>query len=304
MSDPERRSDTITVALRKQSRTLFHELPKALAGEEEPLHQMRVGARRLRAALPILARKPRGKKAKRAVRLLRELIQCAGASRDLDVCTGLFEEHLKGAPALTPPQRVLLKSLRLSRNRSRSRMVEALLDLDIADLRAQLRAIVFRGGEDLFTVLRRGKRERETRGQELVEAIESLGDRYDPEALHDVRIRCRRLRYVLDVTDDLKGVRSRAPELLKALQGQLGRIHDDHVLAQWFLVQGTRAADRGDRALEAEAARQEAVFLDRGRRLHREFVDGMPASRIREALGLAPRTLMAQPFLGSPWGER
>jgi CHAD domain-containing protein len=305
MSDPETKLDSITGALRKQSQTLFRELPKALAGEEEPLHQMRVGARRLRAALPLLARKPRGKKVKRATRLIKELIQKAGASRDLDVCTGLFEEHLKGAAALSPPQRVLLKGLRLARNRSRRGMVEALLDIDIADLRAHLRGIVSRGGEDLFTVLRRGKREREARGQELVEALEALGDRYDPDALHEIRIRCRRLRYVLELTDALKGVHSRAPDLLKTLQGQLGQIHDDHVLAQWFLVQGTRAADNNDRALEVEAARQEALFLERGRRRHREFVDDMPSSRLREALGLSARMApMLQPFLGSPWGDR
>ena len=80
--------------LRQRIRAVFKQLPKGLAGDEEAIHQMRVAGRRLRAALPLLARRPGGKRVKRALRVLRELTRAAGQSRDLDVSLELLQEHL------------------------------------------------------------------------------------------------------------------------------------------------------------------------------------------------------------------
>src|SRR5271170_7689646 len=151
-------------------RGVFRELPKALAGAEEPLHQMRVAGRRLRTVLPFVARKPQGKRVKRALALLRELVREAGASRDLDVCASLLEAHLRSQEPLTPPLKALLKRVRSARNRSRARMTEVLLDLDIAGLRRRLRGCVERPGEGLFTILQRLRQEREVRGDALVQS--------------------------------------------------------------------------------------------------------------------------------------
>jgi CHAD domain-containing protein len=297
-------SASSTGILKDLYRHVFRELPKALAGEEEPLHEMRVGARRLRVALPFLARRPRGRKVKRVLALLRELIREAGASRDLDVTTSLLEERAKALEPLTPPLRSLLKRLRAARNRSRGRMAEALLDLDLAGLRRRLRVCVARQGEGLFAVLQRFRQERSVRGQGLLQALEGLGDRYDPEALHDLRISCRRLRYTLEMADTLKGVDSGLPALLKELQGQLGRIHDDHVVAQWLMTLAGRVGERGEVELEIEAARQEAHFLESGRKKHREFLASDPGGRLRKALGVDRDASVRVSLLGSPRADR
>lgn len=65
----------------------------------EPLHDMRVASRRLRAALelfrPCFAKKPY----KRAMRPLKELADALGERRDRDVQIAFFEEFAEQAPA-------------------------------------------------------------------------------------------------------------------------------------------------------------------------------------------------------------
>jgi hypothetical protein len=48
-------------------RRVFKHLPKTLVGDQEAVHEMRVAARRLRVILPVLARKPAGRRVKRAL---------------------------------------------------------------------------------------------------------------------------------------------------------------------------------------------------------------------------------------------
>ncbi|HEY6554694.1 MAG TPA: CHAD domain-containing protein, partial [Vicinamibacteria bacterium] len=137
----------MTDLLRQRIRAVFRHLPKGLAGDEEAIHQMRVAGRRLRAALPLLARKPEGRRVHRALRVLRELARTAGASRDLDVGLELLTDRLHAVSPVDPEQRLLRTRLRAARARSRTRMAEALMDLEIARLRRDLRAVVAKGGE-------------------------------------------------------------------------------------------------------------------------------------------------------------
>jgi CHAD domain-containing protein len=142
----------------------------------------------------------------------------------------------------------------------------------------------------------------------LLQSLAEIGSRYDPDGLHRVRIESRKLRYLLELGDELRGADSDGPKLLKEIQGQLGRIHDNYVLAQWFSAQAARAADRGERELEMEAARQESISLEQCRKHHQEFLSGNPAVRIFETMSLlgrggafAPPLL---PLVGRPSAER
>jgi CHAD domain-containing protein len=284
-----------TQLLKERCRAVFKELAKALAGEEEPLHQMRVAGRRLRVALPLLAQKPRGRRVRRALSTLRQLTRTAGSSRDLDVSVALFEDRIRQMGE--PPRELasLLRRLRASRNGGRGRMAQALLDIEIARLRRDLRVIVTRKGEALFAVLQRLRRYRDVEGSEVLRALDSLGTRFDPDALHGLRIRARRLRYAAELSESLKGQRTPAPKVLKELQGALGRIHDHHVLATWFGAQAERASTRGDRELE-EAAQKEAVFfLEKSRREHRTWLEHHPEEQVKQALLAMGRRVEAPP---------
>jgi CHAD domain-containing protein len=276
--------DRTTPQLKQRLRGVFHRLPKALAGDEEQIHQLRVAGRRLRVALPLLARRPEGKRVRRALSILRQLTRAAGGSRDLDVAIALFDGQARdmGAPSLQ--RTVLRRRLRAARARSRSRMAEALLDLEIARLRRDLRVIVARRGEGLFLVLRRLGETRDALGQEALDLLESLGPRFDPVALHRLRIRLRRLRYLAEVAEALKGQQRAVTEDLKVVQDQLGLVQDAHVLSEWFARQAAAAGARDQAALRAEAEAQQAWFLEASHGHHRGFLALAPADLVRRAL--------------------
>jgi CHAD domain-containing protein len=283
-ANPSSGADRTTPLLRARVRDVFRHLPKALAGEEEPIHQMRVAGRRLRVALPHLARRPEGKRVRRALLELRRLTRAAGASRDYDVMFGLLDEHLRQLRVRVPEQTVLRRHLQAARARSRGRMAEALLDLEIARLRRDLRTLVSRRGERLFEVLLRvGQTQGEESGA-LVATFETLGTRFDPDALHRLRIRARRLRYVTDLQLELTRRKSEITDVLKGMQEHLGQVRDFYLVSAWLAGQAQAAGLRRRTALAAEARKLELHFLHVSRTQHRELLQTQPAARLVEAL--------------------
>ncbi len=276
--------DRAAALLRERVRRLFREFPGALAGEEEPVHQVRVASRRLRVTLPLLAGKARGRCLKRARSILGELTRAAGKGRDLDVLVGLFEKRLAGLEAPSAEQRELLRRLRVARSRSRTRLADGILDLDIDRLRQDIRRIRARGTADALTILERTRKGRERQGAALLRGLAEVGGRYDPEALHALRRRVRRLRYTAEV-DDVVREESGASTTWKKLQDAIGILHDVHVLGGWLDRQARRASARGQRALAAAARAERAAFEDEGRRLHRELLRKGPTEIVVQALG-------------------
>lgn len=277
--------DRATPLLRDRHRAVFRRLPLALGGNEEALHDMRIAARRLRVALPLLATRPDGSRVRRSLRILRQVTRAAGASRDLDVVLALAVR----TPAVTSEAKVLMRRLRATRTRSRHRMSEALLDLEIARLRRDLRVVVGRRADVLFVTLRRLRETRDALGAECLALIETLGERYDAAALHRLRIRIRRLRYLAEISDAFRGQTTTAATELRILQDQLGRLHDAHVLAAWFAAQATAARRVGASPLAAEAAARGRAFVEASRAEHAEYLAGHPADAIRRALAALSR---------------
>lgn len=81
---------------------------------------------------------------------------------------------------------------------------------------------------------------------ELVAFTPTVFDVEEVEALHDMRIAAKRLRYILEVTADLFGpYADEARKRVKALQDLLGDIHDCDVLEPRLLavIEGLRVAD-------------------------------------------------------------
>jgi CHAD domain-containing protein len=297
--------------LRDRIRRVFRELPGALAGEEEPVHQVRVAGRRLRVALPLLALKERGRRMRRADRVLRHLTRAAGTGRDLDVQVALYEEHLGKLEKVSPEQRKLLQRMKAARARSRRTLAAGILDLDIDGLRRKLRRIRSRGSADTETVLARTRAATEEEGTILLEGLAAVGDRYDPDALHALRGRVRWLRYTAEVEETLGDGKARASALWKKLQETIGNLHDAHLLATWFARQRERASTRGETFLAAAAEAERASFEARGRRLHQTLLEvgpeglamralGVPAQADPDANGRARRKSRATPPSPSP----
>ena len=196
----------------------------------------------------------------------------------------LLEERLSALSAPQKELRDLRSRLRSARSRSRRPLAEGLLDLPISRLRERLAEIVAGGGPDVFTVIGRveGAAEKERRRSAAI--LVTLGDRFDPAELHQLRIRARRLRYVAEVSDAIRSQTSGAPALLKRFQERLGRIHDAAVLGDWMGRQAVLAERRGARALAGAARRQQELLLDEARRHHAAFLAEGPTATLERAL--------------------
>jgi CHAD domain-containing protein len=275
--------------MRERVRRVFREFAGALAGEEEPVHQVRVAGRRLRVALPLLARKPEGRRVRKARRILRDLTRAAGAGRDLDVLMALYEKRLEGLETVSAEQRDLRRRMRAARTRSRNGLTEGILDLNIDGLRRHLRRIRSRGTPEIETILARTRSVCERDGARVLEGLAEVGDRYDPETLHSLRRRIRELRYTAEVDEALRGREPGASAIWKKLQDAIGVLHDAHVLSEWLGKQAERARARGKDELAAAAVAESAIFEEEARRLHGKLLEAGPADLVSRALGIITR---------------
>jgi CHAD domain-containing protein len=283
-SVPSISNDVPTRLLKERVRRVFRHLPKGLAGDEEALHQLRVWGRRLRVALPVLARKPGGKRVRRSLKILRQMTRTASASRDLDVMAGLLEARMKELRVHSAPLKTLRRRLVSARARSRRRMAQGMLDLEIARVRRDLRAVLSRRADGLFTVLLRLRQARDAEGAAAMAALLKLQDAFDPVALHRLRILVRRLRYLAELLDGVRGQPSEAPALLKQLQDALGLLNDAHLVSQWSGEQATRSASRAQAEVSAEAASLQGEFLSRARDHHQALLEMQPVELLNRAL--------------------
>ncbi|HZN53847.1 MAG TPA: CHAD domain-containing protein [Candidatus Polarisedimenticolaceae bacterium] len=275
---------TTSRILSRSIREVFAPYPHALLGRDRGIHRLRVGVRRLRVALRLLAGHPRGRRRRRADRRLKAIADAVAVSRDLDVGVELLERypplHEPGSPAWTALRQTLLAARARSRRKSRDR----LLDLDLVVLRADLRAIGGHAPPDPARLRERFLARVDDEGLRVLERLHRAGRRFNPEALHEVRRGVRRLRYLAELDDLMRDRRSEIPQGLRALQGRIGEIYDRHVLATWLESRGKPSA-RPDRVARARAARSiRARVLADARRLHRELLDSDPAGVVRDAL--------------------
>lgn len=199
--------------------------------EVEPLHQLRVSARRLRAALSFFEPIHHGDESlERARRRVRELALPFGQLRDLDV----FLEHLDdGAAPVAPADRARLrKALEKRRVHLADDVVRV---LGSRRWRRELRRVRDAAGEGTWRSspaaavdARRFVSERlDLWWWAFLAGSEDLGEMTHGQR-HRVRIEAKKLRYATEVTADLFA--DREPESftegLKDIQDALGALND------------------------------------------------------------------------------
>jgi triphosphatase len=208
--------------------------PAVERGDPEGVHQMRVGARRLRSALRLLERWLPPREVEPLGAELRRLAAELGRVRDLDVFLG----EALGPILADRPEDPGLTALHEAAHAAR--------DDAFAQLRASLRSrrhavLVLRLGRLVESIpgSRRGALLRRTRAaaearrllRRLASRMVELGERIDelslPE-LHRLRIRAKRLRYATELLGPLFGGKApaRAARRLAELQDALGRLQD------------------------------------------------------------------------------
>jgi CHAD domain-containing protein len=270
--------------LKRKVNAVYCQFPSALTGDEEAIHQLRVAGRRLRVALPLLVVKPDGRRALRALNLLRCLTQTAGSSRDLDVLVASYDERLRALPSRTAEQKLLRNRLTSARRRSRTIMASSLLDLEISRLRNDLTKLVLRGGPPPSVICERFAAMCSHESRCLHEGFTKLGARLDVTSLHSLRRRARRLRYAVEVFDQIRSYQSSATKPWKMIQDLIGVLHDHHVLAKWFDDQAKNDLKCGKNAL-AVAANEEAAWARATmRRLHKELLAANPIAIVAQGL--------------------
>jgi CHAD domain-containing protein len=257
--------------LATQTGELAAEIPRARRGRVKAVHRARTVSRRLRELLPVAATAAPGRAATRARRDVRRITRALGRLRELDVALALLDkmtERERWSETVISPLR---RELQATRERRAATLARA-LDAALTDrVQARCDAVVEaldatrsrRWERALASRLRR-------RARRLTQTIASAGTLYAPEALHQVRIATKKLRYALELAHTAAGSRvGRMLGILKQAQDGLGHWHDLQVLERLVRaveaaeVDRTRADDyvRVAAALERECRAEHAAFL-------------------------------------------
>ena len=239
--------------------------PAVERGSPEGVHQMRVGARRLRSALRLLEAWLPPRAAGELSRELRWLARELGRARDLDVFLG---ETLGPILAGRPED----AGLAVWRDAAEAARAEAYAAVRASLASQRYALLVLRLGRFVDGASFRGRgaaslaarAEPEARRllRRLAGRMRSLGERLDrlsPRDLHRLRIRTKRLRYACELLGPLfRGkAPARAARRLATLQDALGRLND-LANAEALIAQ---LRERTGAATSPEAARAEGFVL-------------------------------------------
>jgi len=242
---------------------ILYNAPRAAAGRDgpEPVHEMRVAVRRLRSAIALFRPAVGCPAVDAATAGLKALADRLGPARDWDV----FVAETAAAVAKVLPSDASLRRLRAAAERRRRQAYAALRDwlggVEFRDLGLALAGLA--GGRAWRTALDPGQAETLGLGLEafasraLARRLHRLAaagepiEHLDPEALHAIRLRAKRMRYVAEVFAPLypgKATR-RFMRRLARLQDRLGRLNDssvaDALLAELGAGSGARAHAAG-----------------------------------------------------------
>jgi CHAD domain-containing protein len=217
----------------------------------EPVHDMRVAARRLRAALRLLGNAPL-RKLEPAVK---ELQDALGAVRDVQLQVAWLARR---SPRLEARRREALPSAQAALRRA----LDVWISRTVTDIAAAI-PWLDRPGRLGGPSIRRALRKRLASVEErLSAALEN------PDAIttHRLRIGVKKLRYFTELAEPaLPGPCAELLEELEPMQERLGELHDVDVRIGLLEVMGARALRRGEQAHRAALAKRLEKELRRWR---------------------------------------
>jgi CHAD domain-containing protein len=200
------RSPVLIRLLDRRTRALKRHIPRAIAGDDVGVHQARVASRRLREAVPVLSEGLHGSKAGKAQRKIRKLTQALGTVRELDVALGLIDE-LDARQEVPKAALADVRAHVMSEREDRRRVMhERLEDVNREKLERRLQSV-----RDALAAPSPDHAWRSALAHRLVtgarrldHAITKAGQIYAPEALHQVRIASKKLRYALEIANECR----------------------------------------------------------------------------------------------------
>ena len=259
-------------AIQQNARLVALNLPKAIDGDQDAIHDIRVASRRLRAALPIAGEATRTD-VRALVRHVRRVTRAFSGLREADVVHGLVQKWpVSGSWSAIALTR-LEKRCDALRIREQAASRDAVARIDPEELVAQCadiaRALVQNAEPAAMALALAGETRR--RIHALEEAIQETGIVYAVEPLHRVRLAAKKLRYTLEVgSRALAGAGPKARRQLRQLQSSLGDLHDIQILQQHVRAAAAEAAagpslgadlTSMDRAIEVRCRQAHAAIL-------------------------------------------
>jgi CHAD domain-containing protein len=255
------------IALKNRLQTVWHYLPLAATKPEEDveyIHQVRVSTRRSDAALQIFRELLPKKSQKWLSRELRRVRKAAAEPRDLDVFIGRLSQETEASDAQSLDG--VVDDLRRRRRQAQPPVVEVHEELRLwkFDLRIELliERVRWRAGSDEPDFRAAASDMLRPVIQEFQEACSA--DFADVEALHELRISGKALRYAMELLAGAfhKSFRKQVYPTVGELQDRLGIVNDHAVacdrLRRWMY----QATDPGRVAVLKQLARRECAALD------------------------------------------
>jgi CHAD domain-containing protein len=235
------RTNPSELIVRQRLAALSRTLPGARKGDVHAVHQARVATRRIREALPLVARGRAGKSLKKSVR---KLTRALGPVRELDVALMNLDQLRNTGDVSEAAIARLRELITEERQRLGAEMVRLISHFNLPKFQKKAVEAAAHGPEAsgprdprrIAAALGRAAR----RAEGLRAAIDNAAGIYLPDRLHQVRIAVKKLRYAVEIAQELS--RSRATvriRTLKRVQDLLGRMHDlEMVIARTRAVQG------------------------------------------------------------------
>ena len=276
---------------------IFANLEGAKAGEVEPLHDMRVATRRLRETLRLFqpyyappSFRKLSRKARRTTRIL-------GLPREMDVNLQLLRRcQFAGGLVVHATCEHLLAFFESEQTRLKRRMLRKFERLELKALESDLRLLAESAVPPRSKMHRlfaeHQAAEFELFMQQLPQVLLDKATpilRFEPtpeslksdKSLHELRIRTKKLRYVLEILKPLLPAASGEPpvELCRALQDVLGEFHDHSVLIerlqlhqQELLQKGLLLLSHGCSRIASELQEARELLTPQIVQAHRELV--------------------------------
>ncbi len=243
---------------------MYHEAA-AIAGEIEPLHQMRVATRRLRAIVQLFAGAIHGSRIRIYRRDLPWLGQAAGAVRECDViealireCGGRLDPALAGA--LTP----LCDALAADRNSAHSRFVAELHTKRYARMCELLANPLLRRVLPSTDAVCNAPAMIAPIANSVCKAGKRISRDAPPEVFHRLRVRIKRLRYGFEMLSAMGGKRARKALIrLEQMQELLGLHQDAVVTMAWLRGYAGVTVGAPPETLMAAGAMLQALIVQR-----------------------------------------
>ncbi|MBP1635892.1 MAG: hypothetical protein H6Q10_2466 [Acidobacteria bacterium] len=218
--------------LARHARALGRNLPAALLGNVDAVHDARVASRRIREAVPLLA--AAGVAPRKLARQARRVTRALGPVREMDVTIALLEEFERIEPQAAGAIPAVRDALDRARGARRAEMLERLAGFDAARFARRIRQVRAGLDEAAMTHVQAAVASRlGRRASAVAAAIEGAGTLFTPDRLHAVRVSVKKLRYTLELARTFSTRQHHAPPIppLKEAQEVLGRLHDLDVLA-------------------------------------------------------------------------